>query len=916
MKNKNIIKKFTTIALSLCIFVSTLSGFHTNTALAVEQSTVTNTPPAVSLSIAKKQKVDVNIIYGTDDNYNSLDLANDVAGDITSELTGSGVDANVSIGSELTTPPAPVTFSSSGAYTVPVTGVYQLETWGQQGLDNVTVNTGVQYGGEGGYATGDVTLTAGTILYYNVNVGGGIAAPGAGGNGGGASDFRLGGNTLYNRILVAGGGGGMAWSGAWTGDPGGGLIAPSEGGLTGQTFLGGGTQTAGGQGAYFNSGWPFYTITRSGSGSLGQGGNTVQGGGAGGGGYYGGGAGISDEYGSDTGGAGGSSYIGGVTNGSTIAGSSSVYDPNTMPSPTGGTEIDGHKGNGYAKITPISTSGFSSSSLNERDNALHFTIDLTNLAFINSPLITSPSTIATLEDNNEYLIGALPSSYQTQVNVLISELEGRGTYINNTDLTTSLKSAESYIMSIVNSNTSNDNIFLVGDELNYTTNYSDYESDLLNARQWMYTQDDTHLNYTNANSSGKIPLDNNLGMASFANGLWSSNKVTIFNNPGTYNVSTKVQDNPRATAGNPSGNPNFNNFNEWSQPTSATINIVRKPVAVLAAYATLNKFTGLYDITENDTQSYGVDHDITPITITNGTIIKKDIVSYSLEYINVTSGVTDIWHAGSLPSAQPANQDFLVKLVVTSIEGIQSDPVVVQVVTGSSTLPPVAQFTENETNMPVDQTNNDEAPSDSQRSDVVFTDDSYDPGGNALTENWTVTDSNGNNIYTGSVMPTASNFYGQPLGSYTISLVCNNGTLSSNTCTQTLTLVPIQNVSVTAQIVPYDDTSFTGTPTLEAGQKAILKIYTTDNVNTLNITFPTVLTSLDPTLNRTMSITPQASSETDITFNVPRHTPEASYTVKVQGTNSAINITKEADPPFIVQGDILDGFRTTIINSN
>ncbi|WP_051624309.1 hypothetical protein [Clostridium akagii] len=123
-------------------------------------------------------------------------------------------------------------------------------------------------------------------------------------------------------------------------------------------------------------------------------------------------------------------------------------------------------------------------------------------------------------------------------------------------------------------------------------------------------------------------------------------------------------------------------------------------------------------------------------------------------------------------------------------------------------------------------------------------------------------------------------------------------------------------LSVSAQIVPYDTPTFTGTPTLEAGQKAILKIYTTGYADKLNITFPPELSAIDSSLNRTMNINPQATSETDVVFNVPRKISEKQYTVDVIATNSAINKNSSTTADFIVTGDIFEGLRTTILDDN
>lgn len=113
-----------------------------------------------------------------------------------------------------------------------------------------------------------------------------------GGGGGGASDLRIGGQNLTDRVVVAGGGGaGSGWctNGNANGGAGGDLVGAS-GQMCAGTIGTGGTQTMGG----------------SLNGALGVGGSTElvmsQAGSGGGGGYYGGGA--SDGSGA----GGGSSY--------------------------------------------------------------------------------------------------------------------------------------------------------------------------------------------------------------------------------------------------------------------------------------------------------------------------------------------------------------------------------------------------------------------------------------------------------------------------------------------------------------------------------------------------------------------------------------------------------------------------------
>lgn len=135
---------------------------------------------------------------------------------------------------------------------------------------------------------GDGTPTGATGGYN----GGGIGtyyAYGSGGGGGGATDIRIGGTALANRVVVAGGGGGNGQdlAVAFAGGAGGGLT-----GGNGETFNAtaarGGTQAAGGAPSTY-PGWAGGSF-----GALGFGGAASTQGvsGGGGGGYYGGGGGV------------------------------------------------------------------------------------------------------------------------------------------------------------------------------------------------------------------------------------------------------------------------------------------------------------------------------------------------------------------------------------------------------------------------------------------------------------------------------------------------------------------------------------------------------------------------------------------------------------------------------------------------
>ena len=106
---------------------------------------------------------------------------------------------------------------SKKSITLPA-GKYKLQVWGAQG----GYRSSSAYGGLGGYSIGTITLANPTTVYVYAG-GAGNTAPGSatikvggfnGGGyrysyngGGGASDIRIGQDSLYARVIVAGGGG-------------------------------------------------------------------------------------------------------------------------------------------------------------------------------------------------------------------------------------------------------------------------------------------------------------------------------------------------------------------------------------------------------------------------------------------------------------------------------------------------------------------------------------------------------------------------------------------------------------------------------------------------------------------------------------------------------------------------------------
>lgn len=250
-------------------------------------------------------------------------------------------------------------------------GTYKLECWGAQGGNRSqdSASATVTGSGLGGYSIGTLTLTQLTTCYIyvggqggmssstgNVKVEGGFNGGGfashestgePGNGGGGATDVRIAQDSLYARVIVAGGGGGSGEDNE-TGGYGGG---ETGGAGSGNTSLTQASQTSGGTNSF----------------GFGLGGNTYNGG-AGGGGWYGGASRYSvSSYstGSDSeGGGGGSGYVYTPTTASNypsgcllnsayyLSNAQTIAGNNSFASPTGSSET-GHSGNGYCRITVI-----------------------------------------------------------------------------------------------------------------------------------------------------------------------------------------------------------------------------------------------------------------------------------------------------------------------------------------------------------------------------------------------------------------------------------------------------------------------------------------------------------------------------------------------------------------------------------
>lgn len=341
-------------------------GYWTANNLGVQSSTA-----SITLTCSNAGTYRITYYYNTEQNFDTVTL---IIGGITilSNASGAGSATTTSeyyLSSGSTIVASYSKDSSVNASNESVYFIIQRQSTSVTYTPNNDKNG--YWGGIGGYSKGVLSLSSPTVLhlyaggcgnYSSANTanatnaggfnGGGSSkirwynsAYSSGGGGGGASDIRIGQDSLYARVIVAGGGGATSWGPSTeSGDAGGGTSSTA-----GSNSPGLSTQTSGNS---FGVGGNGYSSSSS---------YNING--AGGGGWYGGTVSLTDMHGGTKyHGGGGSGYVytsstasnypSGcllnsnyyLTSASTIAGNT------TFTSPTGTSET-GHSENGYIRIT-------------------------------------------------------------------------------------------------------------------------------------------------------------------------------------------------------------------------------------------------------------------------------------------------------------------------------------------------------------------------------------------------------------------------------------------------------------------------------------------------------------------------------------------------------------------------------------
>lgn len=308
-------------------------------------------------------------------------------------------------------------------------------------------------------------------------------------------------------------------------------------------------------------------------------------------------------------------------------------------------------------------------------------------------------------------------------------------------------------LSDTSGNTDNNLTIVLGENVNLNTYYSDYENDPELKREYMYQHDPNSVNGRTIDDPGQTISQN---------GLWIKDQLDRFDQVGTYKIFVHSQDNPVFW-----NDDRFFNYRKWSDknpPEYITVNVHRRPIADFKFNLDLSNKLSL-----DPSLSYDPDHKY------NRT--DKGIVEYSWSY-----SVDNVDYQGQPPVSVEPNKQYVVTLKVKDIDGAYGS-----VTKTINTFPindkPVAKF--------------DVQDIAGVSTPLKFTDLSYDPNGDPLTNYKITIRKQGDNTILKNLSSFPNNFasLGLGKGTYVIGLTVDDipkypPSLTSDLFEKTIKVIP------------------------------------------------------------------------------------------------------------------------------
>ncbi len=201
---------------------------------------------------------------------------------------------------------------------------------------------------------------------------------------------------------------------------------------------------------------------------------------------------------------------------------------------------------------------------------------------------------------------------------------------------------------------------LMGEEVKYETEYSDYENDPEHSRQWRIAHDPGY-------------FDNSMGVSAYHKPAgFTANPPAVLDKVGKYVINLKARDNPKS-------DNRFDNYRLWSLgDQNLTVYVHRKPIALASVRITDNG-DGTYTARAEDAGSYDLDHNVTRAD--------KGIVDREWRW---RRSISTEWVTGRMNKTDcTADEGYIIQLRVKDVEGVWSD---YDTITIDESKPPVALF--------------------------------------------------------------------------------------------------------------------------------------------------------------------------------------------------------------------------------
>lgn len=328
---------------------------------------------------------------------------------------------------------------------------------------------------------------------------------------------------------------------------------------------------------------------------------------------------------------------------------------------------------------------------------------------------------------------------------LLSGGRGQFTEFNTSSLQSNIQRVEDELLNrfMIEEDAENFTI-VVGDQIDYTTVYEDFENDPELQREWKFEHDITQVNGRLIDGRPLSPIPQH--------DLYINSPLQL-NEVGTYTVTLRAKDNPLSLVGN---DGRFANYQKWSDEEIVReykVNVHRRPIADFTGVVQ----AGTLALTLDPSLSFDPDHKTNWSTLG---IAERGIVEYTWEKY-VLDGVE---HTGRPPATLQANKDYYVTLRVKDIDGAYGTTTKL-ITTRNVNLRPVALFDSPEFILRSSSLTN-------EAENSFVRDRSYDPNGDALTNyNWTIkTQSNNQIVWQGANLPSTFQSIGLAAGDYLIGL--------------------------------------------------------------------------------------------------------------------------------------------------